>query len=54
MDTIKTVFIIGPQHYDYSVAAIIQGINKIDGVRVFSNSEHNHCMGFATQLATQV
>jgi len=54
MDTIKTVFIIGPQHYDYSVAAIIQGLNKVDGVRVFSNSEHNHCMGFATQLATQV
>ena len=54
METIKTVMIIGPHHYDYSIGAIIEGLNRKDGVKVFSNSEHNHCIEYSPQLETQV
>ena len=46
--------IIGPHHYDYSIGAIIEGLNRKDGVKVFSNSEHNHCIEYSPQLETQV
>lgn len=53
MERLKTVFIIGPYHYDYSVAAIIEGINKIPDVKVFANSDHNHCLNPVVKLKTQ-
>ena len=53
MERIKTVFIIAPYHYDYSVAAIIEGINKIPDVKVFANSDHNHCLNPVVKLKTQ-
>ena len=53
MERIRTVFVIAPYHYDYSVAAIIQGLNKIPNVRVFANSDHNHCLRPVVKLQTQ-
>ena len=49
----KNIFIIGPYHYCYSVASLIEGLNKIDDVKVFSNSEHNYCSNVVNTLSTQ-
>jgi len=53
MERIRTVFVIAPYHYDYSVAAIIQGLNKIPDIKVFANSDHNHCSHPVIKLQTQ-
>ena len=47
------IFIIGPHHYCYSVASLIEGLNKIDDVKVFSNSEHNYCSNVIYPIETQ-
>ena len=49
----KNIFIIGPYHYCYSVASLIEGLNKIDDVKVFSNSEHNYCSNVVNTLSVQ-
>ena len=53
MERIRTVFVIAPYHYDYSVAAIIQGLNKIPDIKVFANSGYNHCLHPVVKLKTQ-
>ena len=38
----KSLFVISPLHYDHSVAAVIEGLNKLDEIKVFSNANHNY------------
>ena len=38
----KSLFVISPLHYDHSVAAVIEGLNKLDKIKVFSNTNHNY------------
>ena len=50
----KNLFVISPHHYCHSTATIIEGLNKLDGIKVFSNTDHNYCkhpiQNFKTQL----
>ena len=50
----KNLFVISPHHYCHSTATIIEGLNKLDGIKVFSNTNHNYCkhpiQTFKTQL----
>ena len=50
----KNLFVISPHHYCHSTATIIEGLNKLDGIKVFSNATHNYCkhpiQTFKTQL----
>ena len=39
----KSLFVIGPHHYCHSTAALIEGLNKLGVMKVFSNSNHNYC-----------
>ena len=39
----KNLFVISPHHYCHSTATIIEGLNKLDGIKVFSNADHNYC-----------
>lgn len=48
------IFIINPHHYCYSTAALIEGLNKIDNVKVFSNSFQNYATSAASQLKSQL
>ena len=32
----KSLFVIGPQHYCHSTATLIEGLNKLDKIKVFS------------------
>ena len=50
----KNLFVISPHHYCHSTATIIEGLNKLDGIKVFSNTEHNYCKHPIQTLKTQV
>ena len=50
----KNLFVISPQHYCHSTATIIEGINKLDGIKVFSNADHNYCKHPIQTFKTQV
>ena len=50
----KSLFVIGPHHYCHSTATIIEGLNKLDEIKVFSNSDHNYCKQSLTNLSTQI
>ena len=39
----KSLFVIGPHHYCHSTATLIEGLNKLGTMKVFSNSNHNYC-----------
>ena len=39
----KSLFVIGPHHYCHSTAALIEGLNKLGVMKVFSNANHNYC-----------
>ena len=45
----KNLFVISPHHYCHSTATIIEGLNKLDGIKVFSNADHNGCTQFYTE-----
>ena len=50
----KNLFVISPHHYCHSTATIIEGLNKIDGIKVFSNADHNYCKHPIQTFKTQV
>jgi len=50
----KNLFIISPHHYCHSTATIIEGLNKLDGIKVFSNTDHNYCKHPIQTFKTQV
>ena len=50
----KNIFIIAPHHYDHSLATLVEGLMKIDDIKVFSNSSFNYFKNTATQLKTQI
>ena len=54
MNKRKNIFVINPHHYCYSTAALIVGLNKIDDVKVFSNSFQNSALSPASQLKSQI
>lgn len=50
----KNLFVISPHHYCHSTATIIEGLNKLDGIKVFSNADHNYCKHPIQTFKTQV
>ena len=50
----KNLFVISPHHYCHSTATIIEGLNKLDGIKVFSNADHNYCKYPIQTFKTQV
>ena len=50
----KNLFVISPHHYCHSTATIIEGLNKLDGIKVFSNANHNYCKYPIQTFKTQV
>ena len=50
----KNLFVISPHHYCHSTATIIEGLNKLDGIKVFSNADHNYCKHPIQNFKTQV
>jgi hypothetical protein len=50
----KNLFIISPHHYCHSTATIIEGLNKLDGIKVFSNTSHNYCKNTVQNFKTQM
>ena len=50
----KNLFVISPHHYCHSTATIIEGLNKLDGIKVFSNADHNYCKPPIQTFKTQV
>ena len=50
----KNLFVISPHHYCHSTATIIEGLNKLDGIKVFSNTSHNYCKHPIQTFKTQV
>ena len=50
----KSLFIIGPHHYCHSTATLIEGLNKLGTIKVFSNSNHNHCKYPVFNLDAQI
>jgi len=50
----KSLFIIGPHHYCHSTAALIEGLNKLGTMKVFSNANHNYCKHPVFNLDTQI
>jgi len=50
----KNLFVISPHHYCHSTATIIEGLNKLDGIKVFSNANHNYCKHPIQTFKTQV
>ena len=50
----KNLFVISPHHYCHSTATIIEGLNKLDGIKVFSNTNHNYCKHPVQNLKTQM
>ena len=50
----KNLFVISPHHYCHSIATIIEGLNKLDGIKVFSNANHNYCKYPIQTFKTQV
>ena len=39
----KSLFVIGPHHYCHSTATLIEGLNKLGTMKVFSNANYNYC-----------
>ena len=50
----KSLFIIGPHHYCHSTATLIEGLNKLGAMKVFSNSNHNYCQHPVFSLDAQI
>ena len=50
----KSLFVISPPHYDHSLAAIVEGLNKLDEIKVFSNTNHNYFKQPLSVLKTQI
>ena len=50
----KNLFVISPHHYCHSTATIIEGLNKLDRIKVFSNADHNYCKHPIQTFKTQV
>jgi len=50
----KSLFVIGPHHYCHSIATLIEGLNKLGTIKVFSNSNHNHCKYPVFNLDAQI
>ena len=50
----KSLFVISPPHYDHSLAAIIEGLNKLVDIKVFSNTNHNYFKQPLSVLKTQI
>jgi hypothetical protein len=50
----KNLFIISPHHYCHSTATIVEGLNKLDGIKVFSNTSHNYCKNTVQNFKTQM
>tara|TARA_R110000765_G_scaffold242181_1_gene344856 strand:+ start:1501 stop:2454 length:954 start_codon:yes stop_codon:yes gene_type:complete len=50
----KNLFVISPHHYCHSAASIIEGLNKLDGIKVFSNTDHNYCKNTVQNFKTQI
>ena len=50
----KNLFVISPHHYCHSAASIIEGLNKLNGIKVFSNSAHNYCKHPIQTFKTQI
>jgi len=50
----KSLFVIGPHHYCHSTAALIEGLNKLGIMKVFSNANHNYCKHPVFNLDTQI
>ena len=50
----KNIFVISPHHYCHSAASIIEGLNKLGGIKVFSNTDHNYCKHPIQTFKTQI
>ena len=50
----KSLFVIGPHHYCHSTATLIEGLNKLGTIKVFSNANHNYCKHPVFNLDTQI
>ena len=50
----KNLFVISPHHYCHSTATLVEGLNKLDGIKVFSNTNHNYCKNTIQNLKTQI
>ena len=50
----KSLFVIGPHHYCHSTATLIEGLNKLGTIKVFSNANHNYCKHLVFNLDTQI
>ena len=50
----KSLFVIGPHHYCHSTAALIEGLNKLGTMKVFSNANHNYCKHPVFNLDAQI
>ena len=50
----KNLFVISPHHYCHSTATIVEGLNKLDGIKVFSNTSHNYCKNKVQNFKTQM
>ena len=50
----KNLFVISPHHYCHSAASIIEGLNKLGGIKVFSNTDHNYCKYPIQTFKTQI
>ena len=50
----KNLFVISPHHYCHSTATLVEGLNKSDGIKVLSNTNHNYCKNAVQNLKTQI
>ena len=50
----KNLFVISPHHYCHSTATLVEGLNKLDGIKVFSNTNHNYCKNTVQNTKTQI
>ena len=50
----KSLFVIGPHHYCHSTATLIEGLNKLGTMKVFSNANHNYCKHPIFNLDAQI
>ena len=50
----NSLFVIGPHHYCHSTATLIEGLNKLGTIKVFSNANHNYCKHPVFNLDTQI
>ena len=54
MKNIKNVFIVAPDHYDHSIATLVEGLNTIEDIKIFGNEPHNYIKNPISNLKTQV